>query len=142
MAENPNAYRCLVVLPTYNERDNIAQLVQSVLSVDDRLDVLVVDDSSPDLTAVAVREIECCTPRVRLIQRARKMGLGSAYVLGFETALREGFGTVCTMDADLSHDPNYLVDMLKLQGDYDVVICEARGTSRSSLRPRRMSALV
>ncbi len=122
MAENTNAYRCLVVLPTYNERDNIAQILQSVLSADDRLDVLVVDDSSPDLTAVTVREIERCTPRVRLIQRAKKMGLGSAYVLGFATAIREGFGTVCTMDADLSHDPRYLADMLKLHGDYDLII--------------------
>jgi dolichol-phosphate mannosyltransferase len=122
MFENPNAYRCLVVLPTYNERDNIAQIVEKVLSADERLDVLVVDDSSPDGTAAAVRAIELRTPRVRLVERERKMGLGSAYVLGFETGAREGFGSVCTMDADLSHDPLHLVDMLKLQANYDLVI--------------------
>ena len=122
MSENPNAYRCLVVLPTYNERENIAQIVAKVLSADERLDVLVVDDSSPDRTAAAVRAIALRTPRVRLIERERKLGLGSAYVLGFETGAREGFGSICTMDADLSHDPRHLVDMLKLQADYDLVI--------------------
>jgi dolichol-phosphate mannosyltransferase len=122
MPENPNAYRCLVVLPTYNERENIAQIIYGVLSADARFDVLVVDDSSPDRTAAAVRTIELSSPRVRLVQRDRKMGLGSAYVLGFETGAREGFGAVCTMDADLSHDPRYLVEMLAMQGDHDVVI--------------------
>jgi dolichol-phosphate mannosyltransferase len=109
-------------LPTYNERENIALVVAGLLSADERLDVLVVDDSSPDHTGAAVREIERRTPRVRLIERARKMGLGSAYILGFETGMREGFGSVCTMDGDLSHDPRYLVEMLSARGEYDVII--------------------
>ncbi len=122
MPENPNAYRCLVVLPTYNERENIARVINGVLLADERLDVLVVDDSSPDSTAAAVREIEARSPRVRLVERERKMGLGSAYVIGFATAVREGYDFACTMDADLSHDPRHLVEMLELHGDYDVVI--------------------
>jgi len=122
MPELSNAQRCLVILPTYNERANIARAIEAVLTSDERFEVLVVDDSSPDGTAAAVRELEAKNPRVRLTERAKKLGLGSAYVLGFETAAREGFGAVCTMDADLSHDPRHLVEMLKLQGDYDVII--------------------
>jgi dolichol-phosphate mannosyltransferase len=122
MPEHLNAQRCLVVLPTYNERANIARAIEGVLAADERFEVLVVDDSSPDGTAAAVRELAARMPRVRLAERAKKLGLGSAYLLGFETAAREGFGAVCTMDADLSHDPRYLVEMLKLQGDYDVII--------------------
>lgn len=122
MPEHANAQRCLVVLPTYNERANIARAIERVLAADERFEILVVDDSSPDGTAAAVRDMAAQLPRVRLAERARKLGLGSAYVLGFETAAREGFGTVCTMDADLSHDPRHLVEMLELQDDYDVII--------------------
>lgn len=122
MPEHPNAYRCLVVIPTFNERGNIAQLLGRILEADERLDVLVVDDASPDGTAAAVREFERRTPRVRLLQRERKLGLGSAYTIGFETAAREGFGTICTMDGDLSHDPAHLAEMLKVSAQCDVVI--------------------
>lgn len=122
MAEHVNAYRCLVVIPTFNERGNIAQLLGKILGADERLDVLVVDDSSPDGTAAAVREFEGRTQRVRLHQRDRKLGLGSAYTIGFETAAREGFGTICTMDGDLSHDPAHLTEMLKLSPHCDIVI--------------------
>src|SRR5947209_13508151 len=121
MPEHAKAHRCLVILPTYNERANIARVVEGVLAADERLEILVIDDSSPDGTGAAVREMAQRAPRVRLVERAKKLGLGSAYLLGFETAAREGFGSVCTMDADLSHDPCYLVEMLKLQ-DYDLVI--------------------
>lgn len=121
MSEHPNACRCLVVIPTYNERGNIARLVRKILETGDRFDVLVVDDSSPDGTAAAVREVED-GQRVRLVQRERKLGLGSAYTTGFETAAREGYGTICTMDGDLSHDPAYLVEMLRLSPQRDVII--------------------
>src|SRR5436305_3396851 len=110
MPEHSNAQRCLVILPTYNERANIVRAIEAVLAAGDRFEVLVVDDSSPDGTAGAVREIAATVPRVRLAERAKKLGLGSAYVLGFEMAAREGFGAVCTMDADLSHDAVHLAE--------------------------------
>jgi glycosyltransferase involved in cell wall biosynthesis len=122
MAENPNAQRCLVILPTYNERDNVARLLGKLLRASESIDVLVVDDSSPDGTAAAVRELQRSTSRVRLIERPKKMGLGSAYLLGFEMAVHEGFGAACTMDADHSHDPVHLAEMLPLVADYDLII--------------------
>lgn len=117
--------RALVVIPTYNEAENIPTLIPSVLSQDDSLDVLVVDDHSPDGTAQAVRDLQAMPQfarRVFLIERENKSGLGTAYVAGFTFALERGYDVAFEMDADFSHDPEELPKLLKLTSEYDVVI--------------------
>ncbi len=102
---------CTVVIPTYNERENIAELIQRILEMS-RFRVLVVDDNSPDGTASIVADIAADEPRVGLLLRPEKRGLGSAYVAGFRRALAEGAAYICEMDADFSHDPAYLPQLL------------------------------
>ncbi len=102
---------CTVVIPTYNERENIAELIQRILE-GSRFRVLVVDDNSPDGTAAVVAELAADEPRVGLLLRPEKRGLGSAYVAGFRRALDEGAAFICEMDADFSHDPSYLPQLL------------------------------
>src|SRR4051812_38370208 len=109
----PQPERALVIVPTYNERENIARLIEAVLSQDPRLEILVVDDGSPDGTAEIVSGIMATTGRVHLHQRPRKMGLGTAYIAGFRWALERPFDVVFEMDADFSHDPNHLPMFLK-----------------------------
>jgi dolichol-phosphate mannosyltransferase len=111
-----------VIIPTYNERKNIAPLVESVLDVlgDTASEVLVVDDNSPDGTALVVERLAACDPRVRLVARAGKLGLASAVFAGAEAAKGE---YICSMDADFSHDPEELSRMLKMAcNGADVVI--------------------
>ena len=115
-------WRCLVVLPTYNERGNVETLTTGLLALPGRIDVLVVDDSSPDGTAGFVRELAQSQPRIHLIERPAKLGLGSAYMAGFQFALAHDYEVVCTMDADCSHDPSYLPNMLARLADADLVI--------------------
>jgi dolichol-phosphate mannosyltransferase len=114
--------RALVIVPTYNERENIARLVERVLGVDERLDMLFVDDASPDGTAQVVREIAADNPRVNLMERAGKLGLGTAYIAGFRWALERDYDYVFEMDADFSHDPAFLPDFLRAIGDADLVL--------------------
>ena len=91
VAEAVARQRALVIVPTYNERENIARLIETVLSQDRRLEVLVVDDGSPDGTAAIVEEIMSQNDRVHILSRPRKMGLGTAYVAGFRWALERGY---------------------------------------------------
>lgn len=102
---------CTVVIPTYNERENIAELIQRILEMS-RFRVLVVDDNSPDGTAAVIAALAADEPRVGLLLRPEKRGLGSAYVAGFRRALAEGAAFICEMDADFSHDPSYLPQLL------------------------------
>ncbi len=102
---------CTVVIPTYNERENIADLIRRILEMP-RFRALVVDDNSPDGTAAVVAELAADEPRVGLLLRPEKRGLGSAYVAGFRRALAEGAAFICEMDADFSHDPSYLPQLL------------------------------
>ncbi len=98
--------RCtLVVIPTYNEAENIAKVIEKVLSVSSDSEVLVVDDNSPDGTAKIVDEISGINNRVHILNRTRKSGLGTAYIAGFRYAIDHGYDYVMEMDADLSHDP-------------------------------------
>jgi dolichol-phosphate mannosyltransferase len=113
MRDAPNSLRCLVVLPTYQERDNIAATLDRVMRASPVLDALVVDDGSPDGTGDIVMQAMKREPRIALNRRARKSGLGSAYLAGFEHGLRMGYGAVCTMDADGSHDAASLPSMLR-----------------------------
>jgi dolichol-phosphate mannosyltransferase len=116
------AERGLVIIPTYNERDNVPRVIDRVLAQDERLDVLVVDDASPDGTAEAVAVIAAANPRVNLLKRAGKYGLGTAYIAGFRWALARDYQYVFEMDADLSHDPSFLPRFLRAIGEADLVL--------------------
>jgi len=114
--------RGLVIIPTYNERDNVARIIEQVLARDDRLDVLVVDDGSPDGTGGIVDDIKARNPRVAVMHRAGKQGLGTAYIAGFKWALARDYAFVFEMDADFSHDPAHLPQFLEAVEGADVVI--------------------
>ncbi len=116
------AERALVVVPTYNERLNITRLIPTVLAQDDRLEMLVVDDGSPDGTGEVVEEIAACNERVHVLHRPRKMGLGTAYLAGFKWALENDYDYVFEMDADFSHDPGHLPQFLDAIQDADLVL--------------------
>ena len=117
-----NADRACVVLPTYQERENLPRIVPSVLDAAAELDVLVVDDSSPDGTGALADELAARDRRVRVLHRPRKQGLGRAYLAGFDVALREGYGRILEMDADFSHDPAALPALLAASRDADLVL--------------------
>jgi dolichol-phosphate mannosyltransferase len=114
--------RGCIIVPTYNEVENIARLVPEILAQDPGLDVLVVDDASPDGTARAVQALPEFGDRVRLVERAGKLGLGSAYIAGFRWALEEGYPLVFEMDADFSHNPHSLPEFLREIETADVVL--------------------
>jgi dolichol-phosphate mannosyltransferase len=114
--------RALVIVPTYNECENIARLIERVLSQDRRLDILVVDDGSPDGTAAIVQTVMERDSRVHILCRPRKMGLGTAYIAGFRWALEQGYDAVFEMDADFSHDPNHLPEFLSAIQNADLVL--------------------
>jgi dolichol-phosphate mannosyltransferase len=112
-----NENRVCVVLPTYNERENVPQIVPAILAASAALDVLVVDDNSPDETGALADEIARRDSRVRVLHRPRKEGLGRAYLAGFAEALRAGYGRIVEMDADFSHDPGRLPVLLGTDAD-------------------------
>lgn len=112
----------LVIIPTYNERENIGEMLGRLLELPCRLDVLVVDDGSPDGTAALVRSVMANEPRVHLLERPRKMGLGSAYRDGFRFALEHGAEYVFEMDADFSHDPAVVPRFLEVAQEADLVL--------------------
>src|SRR5512135_2631501 len=116
------AERALVIIPTYNEASNLPQIVPVVLEQDPRLEVLVVDDNSPDGTGELAEALAAADPRVHVLHRSGKLGLGTAYVAGFRWALRNGFDYVFEMDADFSHDPKHLPTFLAEIADADLVI--------------------
>ncbi len=112
----------LVIIPTYNEAVNIAKIIKKILSVSDDLEILIIDDNSPDDTGKIVDEISKNNKKLHLLTRPRKMGLGTAYVLGFDYALKSGYDFVFEMDADFSHDPEDLPRFIELLDDYDLII--------------------
>jgi len=116
------AERALVIVPTYNERENITRLIGAILEQDDRLEILVVDDGSPDGTGDIVDSVMQHEPRVNILKRPHKMGLGTAYIAGFEWALRQGYDFVLEMDADFSHDPAHLSQFLGAIENADLVL--------------------
>jgi dolichol-phosphate mannosyltransferase len=105
--------RTLVVLPTYNELENLPRLVPRLLALDPVLDILVVDDASPDGTGAVADQLARADPRIRVLHRAGKQGLGTAYLAGFHQALQSGYGRVVEMDADFSHRPADLPRLLQ-----------------------------
>jgi len=118
-----NAGRCLVVLPTYQERENIRATLAAVLAASPRADAVVVDDGSPDGTASVVSIMGRVQARIALIARSGKLGLGTAYLAGIRHGLDAGYGMIATMDADGSHDPVALPDMLvRVESGADLAI--------------------
>jgi dolichol-phosphate mannosyltransferase len=115
--------KTLVIIPTYNEAENIRLVLETVFSLElPDVDVLVIDDNSPDGTADVVKEIATQNPRVYLIEREGKLGLGTAYVRGFKFALEQGYDFIMEMDADLSHDPRMIPLFLSAIKEADLVI--------------------
>jgi len=116
------AERALVVIPTYNEAPNLAHVVPQVLAQDPRLEVLVVDDNSPDGTGRMADEMAAKEPRVHVLHRPGKAGLGTAYLAGFKWGLERAYDLFFEMDADLSHDPAHLKEFLTAIGNADLVL--------------------
>ena len=112
----------LVVIPTFNEATNLPQIVPQVLAQDPRLEVLVIDDNSPDGTGAIADRLAAENPRIHVVHRAGKLGLGTAYIAGFRWALERDYEYVFEMDADFSHDPAHLKDFLKAVPSADLVI--------------------
>jgi len=116
------AEKALVIIPTYNELKNLQLIVPLVLGQDSRLDVLVVDDNSPDGTGEAADELAAREPRVHVMHRPGKQGLGTAYLAGFRWALERDYEYVFEMDADFSHDPKHLPQFLAAIEGADLVL--------------------
>ncbi len=115
--------RACVIIPTYNEHQNLPRLVPHVLEQSERIDVLVVDDGSPDGTGELADEIAARSQgRMHVLHRPGKLGLGTAYVTGFRWALERDYGIVFEMDADFSHDPNHLPQFLEYVESFDLVL--------------------
>jgi dolichol-phosphate mannosyltransferase len=114
--------KALVVIPTYNEKDNVAALAASVLDQDADIQILFVDDNSPDGTGKIIDDLVSDNSRIHVLHRAGKLGLGSAYREGFVMALAKGADFVIEMDADFSHDPTVLPRFLEAGKDFDLVI--------------------
>ena len=116
------AERALVCVPTYNEAENLPKIVPAILAQDPRLEVLVIDDGSPDGTGALADRMAAADPRVHVLHRTAKEGLGKAYLAGFRWALERDYTHVLEMDADFSHDPKYLPVLLAATAESDLVL--------------------
>ena len=114
--------QCLIIIPTYNEHDNITHIVPEIKKVLPDAHILVVDDSSPDGTADCVKQMAASTGGLFLLSRPKKEGLGRAYISGFKWALERAYEFIFEMDADFSHDPKYLPDFIAAAAGADLVI--------------------
>jgi dolichol-phosphate mannosyltransferase len=114
--------KALLCLPTYDERENLGPMVEAILAAVPQVDILVIDDNSPDGTGLLADELAARDPRVKVLHRAGKEGLGKAYLAGFAWALQRDYGLVLEMDCDFSHDPGYLPGMLAAAGEADLVL--------------------
>ena len=116
--------RKLVIIPTYNEKENVDAMISAVFALQERFDLLSIDDGSPDGTAQIVRERQAqFAERLFLLERSGKLGLGTAYLMGFRWALEHSYDYVCEMDCDFSHNPNDLERLYKSAREgYDVVV--------------------
>ncbi len=114
--------KALVIIPTYNERENLVPLMKQIFAEGLQLEVLIIDDHSPDGTGAVADELAAADPRVHVMHRAGKMGLGSAYVAGFRYALERDYEAVFEMDADFSHNPDSLPEFLRELENADLVV--------------------
>ncbi len=135
--------RACVVLPTYNERENLPEIVPAILAAAPELDILIVDDGSPDGTGELADAFARSDPRVKVLHRKKKEGLGRAYLAGFAEALQRGYGRILEMDADFSHAPAKLPELLAASRTADVVLgsryVEGGGTVNWGLGRRVLS---
>ena len=114
--------KTLIIIPTYNEVENLRPLLQEIFSSVPETDILIVDDNSPDGTGKLADEIHAENSQVHVLHRPGKLGLGTAYIAGFKYAVEHGYDVAFEMDADFSHDPSYLPDFLKAIKNADLVI--------------------
>ncbi|MBI5050228.1 MAG: polyprenol monophosphomannose synthase [Nitrospirae bacterium] len=114
--------KTIVMIPTYNERENIKPLMEQILRLDNNIETLVVDDNSPDGTWRIVQEISEREPRVHLLHREKKKGRGTAGIDGLRYAIEKGADYIVEMDADFSHNPKYIPEILRAMEKYDVAI--------------------
>ncbi len=114
--------KALVIIPTYNECENLPQIAPQVLAQDARIEILVVDDSSPDGTGQLADDLSAQNPRIHVLHREKKQGLGKAYLAGFDWALQRDYDYVFEMDADFSHDPKHLPEFLHAIKSADLVL--------------------
>lgn len=130
-----------VVIPTYNEKENIVSLVESIVALPLKVSVIVVDDNSPDGTGRLVDEMAAGNPAIRCLHRPAKLGLGTAHIAGMREALAHGADLIVTMDADFSHHPRYIPDMVQAMDRLDLCIgsryVRGGGTEGCTL-PRRV----
>lgn len=117
-------YRKIVIIPTYNEKENVKKIAGAVRSLPEEFDILFVDDGSPDGTGAIIKEMQKTDKSIHLIERSGKLGLGTAYITGFRYCIEQGYDFICEMDADFSHNPNDLPRLTKAcENDiYDVSI--------------------
>ncbi|MEP0828419.1 MAG: polyprenol monophosphomannose synthase [bacterium] len=114
--------RPLIIFPTYNEKENIERIINAVLGQDDSIEVLVVDDNSPDGTGQIVDKLAAANRRIHILHREKKEGLGRAYIAGFKWAIERKYDYIFEMDADFSHGPDYIPDFLEAVKENDLVI--------------------
>ena len=114
--------KTIIIIPTYNEIQNIEKIIRQIFAVENTLHILIVDDNSPDGTAGVVERLKSEFTGIHLIRRPGKLGLGTAYVAGFKFALANGYDAVFEMDADFSHDPKEIPNFLAAVGENDLVI--------------------
>jgi dolichol-phosphate mannosyltransferase len=104
---------CIIIIPTYNEKENIGNIIPYTLNLSDRFEILIIEDGSPDGTAAIVKSLMSQFPdRIHIIERTGKLGLGTAYITGFKWALEKGYSYIFEMDADFSHPPEKLLELL------------------------------
>jgi len=111
-----------VIIPTYNEKDNITPLVQQILALECNIQVVIIDDNSPDGTGQIVDTLAMQNSQVKVIHRPGKLGLGTAHIDGFKYSLTTNADIIITMDADFSHDPSYIPSLLQASHDFQVII--------------------
>lgn len=113
----------LIIIPTYNEKENINELIEKIQGQKiDKLDILFIDDNSPDGTGEIIKSLQKDNPNLKLIERPGKLGLGTAYIKGFKYGLEQRYEQIGQMDADFSHNPDDLVAMFELANEYDWII--------------------
>ncbi len=114
--------KSLIIIPTYKEKENIERLVRTLFDLGQEIEILIVDDNSPDGTGDIVDRLAARDGRIHVLHRPGKLGLGSAYIQGFKFALDRGYDLIFEMDADFSHDPSYIPHFLEKIGEYDLVL--------------------
>ena len=117
-----NDKKTLIIIPTFNEIENIGNMIKEISSIDQPIDILVVDDNSPDGTGAHIKDLQKTFSNLHLLEREGKLGLGTAYVAGFKFALQNGYEFIFEMDADFSHDPKEIPKFLTVIEDADLVI--------------------